>query len=220
MGVVLSLAAHASNIIAHATIAADQNTHGTNLVLCLHANQGINVWPAREHLDGGTWALYLPGITWTSDEEHDPEDLPAAFHAQDGRHPWPNPLEVFRGLDDPYERDSSGSDRAISVAINKMADERDMVCDTHTACKEDNSPIGVKGVDAPIGSLSKGLESNLPVRAAFSALVKLISESRSTTDKKGNCRLLKREYVLAGHDDAFFVSNNFLGLAPCDGERV
>lgn len=184
MGFCLSLAAHASNIVTHAAVTADEYAHGTNLVLGLNANQSIDVRPAGEHLDGGARALYLLGVAWTRNEEHDPEDLPTAFHAQDGRHPWPNPLEVFRRLNSPHERDSSSCNGALCVAGNKMAHEWDDVCDAYAASEQDDCPIGVEGMYASIGPFDKGLKSNSPVNAPLSAFVELIGESRPAANEK------------------------------------
>lgn len=57
------------------------------------------------------------------DEQLDPQHVAPARHGEDGRHPRPDPLEVFGRSDDPDQEDTLGGDGAGGVARDEIAHE-------------------------------------------------------------------------------------------------
>lgn len=115
---VLSLAADAAHIVAETAVSADQHTHSSDLILDLHADQSIHVGTTREHLDGGTGALNLLGVSRAGDEQHDTQDFPPTLHGENAGHPGTDPFEVLRRLNDPHQCDAAGRDSAVCVPLN------------------------------------------------------------------------------------------------------
>lgn len=137
----LSLAAHASNVVAQTAVPAHQHAHGAHLVLDLHADQGVDVGSPREHLDGGAGALDLARVAGPGDEEHDPQHVPSAVHGEDSRHPGTDPFEVLGRLDNPDEGHPARGDRPVGVPLHQMTDKWDVVGDAHAAGEEHHRAV-------------------------------------------------------------------------------
>ena len=103
MGRSLSLSTRKSNLVAQASRSAHHDTHGPDLLFDFSVKDGANIRLSREHLDCRAGAVNLLGVAWSSDEEHDPEDLSSSVHGQDAGHPGPDPFKMFGRLDHPYE---------------------------------------------------------------------------------------------------------------------
>lgn len=141
IGLSLSLPTNTANVITQTTIATDKNAHSANLILDLPADQCINIRTTREHLDSCRGALDLSGIARPRNKELNAQNFAAAIHRQDTGHPGPDPLQMFRRLDDPDECDAPGSDGVIREPGNQMADEGDVVGDTDSAGEEHHSTV-------------------------------------------------------------------------------
>ena len=220
MRLVLSLPTHPSHIITQTPIPTGQNTHCSHLVLHLHPDQGVDVRPAGEHLHRRAGALDFLGVTRARDEQHNPEDFTTAVHAQDAGHPGTDPFEVFGRLDDPDQGYSAGGHGAFGIALDKLADEGDLVRDSDTTSDEKNGAVGVHGVDASVRALSERAEGNAGVHGILGAHEQLVGETGSTTDKQGEGRFLRAQGVLTGHGNALLIGDDLLGFAPSDREWV
>lgn len=62
--VVLAVAHSQADLVAEGTRSANHDTHGTNLVLHLGADEVLNVGTAWEHLHGGRRRMDLLGGSW------------------------------------------------------------------------------------------------------------------------------------------------------------
>ena len=79
-----------------------------------------------------------------SDEKQDLENLAAAGHGEDLRHPCSNPLEMFRRLNDPYKCKATSGDSAICVTGNNVAHVWNLVSDTNTSSPEHDRAVGAE----------------------------------------------------------------------------
>lgn len=52
--------------------------------------------------------MNFPRAAGPGHEDLDAQDVAAARHGEDGRHPGADPLEVFGGPDDPDQEDAAG----------------------------------------------------------------------------------------------------------------
>lgn len=111
--------------------AADAGSADTFLHLLVY--QGLHVWLTREHLDTRAGRVDLLRTPGPSDEEKDLENLATARHRQNLGHPGTDPLEMFRGLDDPDEGEAASGGSTIGVSSDNVADMRNLVRDTNTS---------------------------------------------------------------------------------------
>lgn len=81
------------------------------------------------------------GAPWPCNEEKDLEDLAAAWHGKNVRHPCPDPFEVLRRLDDPDQSKPARGGGTVGVSSNKLAHVRNLVRDTNTCSPEHDGTI-------------------------------------------------------------------------------
>ena len=126
---------------------------------------------------------------------------------------------MFGGLDDPDEGHAAGGHGAIGVTLDEVADEGNVVGDADAAGEEKNGAVGVEGVDAAVGAFGEGLEGDAGVHAVLGAGEEFIGEAGAAADEEGEGGfLVGAEGVLVGHGNALFVSDDFGGFTPGDGE--
>ena len=61
----------------------------------------------------------FPRAAGPGHEDLDAQDVPAARHSKDGRHPGADPFDVFGGADDPDQGDGAGGADAGGVVSEK-----------------------------------------------------------------------------------------------------
>lgn len=113
-------------------------------MLNLGVENCADVGPARIHLHCARRRNDFLGALGAGNKEHDLQDLPAPFHAEDFGHPGADPFKMLRGLDNPDESDTASDNGALSVALDKMFDVWDLMCDSYTSSNQDDSSVRIE----------------------------------------------------------------------------
>lgn len=172
----------------------------------------------------------LGGAARARDEELDAQDVAPARHAEHGRHPGPDPLEVVGRADDPDEEDAPGGDGAGGVARDEVPRQGHLVRDADAGGEEHDGAVGVEGlVRAAVGAFDEGGEGDAPVGAVEGFAVEAVGEAGAAADDEGDGGWGSGEGVGGlgggvGGADAFFEVAGAEGLGrgvgPGDGEGV
>ena len=215
-----SLPRRPSNVVGQTACAADTDGHGSDLGRLLLVDQGADVRLAWEHLHTRRRRVDLLGAPGPRDEQQDLEDVATLVHAEDLRHPGPDPFKVLGRLDDPDQDDLPGGAGAVRIGVDEVADMGDLVCDAHTGGEEHDRAVRLEALLA-VRTLNESSGDELAARRPFSFLEHLVCEACSAANNKRHALCLFRcEQVLRGAGQRLLVREGRLVVTPGQGEGM
>lgn len=79
-----------------------------------------------------------------TNKEHNAQHISPVLYGKDFRHPWTNPLKVFRSLDRPNKQYPPSRHSTLVVSVDEVLDVGNRMRDADTTSKENNSAIRVE----------------------------------------------------------------------------
>nr|POE88211.1 hypothetical protein CFP56_11440 [Quercus suber] len=219
LGALARRARGGADVVGHAAGAADADGHGADLGELLLAQQGGDVGFAGEHLDAGRGRRDLLGAAGPGDEEQDAQDVAAALHGEDLRHPRPDPLKVLGRLDDPDQHDAARRAGAGRVRGDQVAHVRDLVRDADARGEQQHGTVRAEALVA-VGPFDERRGAEFAAGALLGFAEEGVGEAGAAADDERHGGFLGGEGVVAGGREHLFRRRvGFLG-APGEREGV